>query len=140
RSTLLAPYPTFRRADVAPLPSGRFVKLTGPLYYEGHVYRAGSRIRIIVTAPSGGQPVWSFAGTGPAANATGFIAHPRRMPSRLILPIVPRVQVPTGLPPCPGLRGEPCRSYEPTAVAAARSVRLRGRPHQHLVDVDMRGL
>ena len=34
----------------------------------------------------------------------------RRMPSRLILPVVPGVNVPTGLPPCPGLRGEPCRS------------------------------
>jgi hypothetical protein len=26
---------------------------------------------------------------------------------------VPGVSVPTGLPPCPGLRGEPCRSYKP---------------------------
>jgi hypothetical protein len=23
------------------------------------------------------------------------------------------VSVPTGLPPCPGLRGEPCRAYVP---------------------------
>jgi hypothetical protein len=23
------------------------------------------------------------------------------------------VDVPTALPPCPGLRGEPCRSYQP---------------------------
>jgi hypothetical protein len=26
---------------------------------------------------------------------------------------VPGVTVPTGLPPCPGLRGEPCRDYRP---------------------------
>jgi hypothetical protein len=26
---------------------------------------------------------------------------------------VPGVNVPTGLPPCPGLRGEPCRNYKP---------------------------
>jgi hypothetical protein len=28
---------------------------------------------------------------------------------------VPGVAVPTGLPPCPGLRGEPCRAYAPSA-------------------------
>ncbi len=32
-------------------------------------------------------------------------------PSNLLLPVVPGVSVPTGLPPCPGLRGEPCRGY-----------------------------
>jgi hypothetical protein len=39
------------------------------------------------------------------------IAHSRDMPSDLLLPVVPGVAVPTGLPPCPGLRGEPCRAY-----------------------------
>jgi hypothetical protein len=34
------------------------------------------------------------------------------MPSSLVLPVVPGVNVPTGLPPCPGLRGEPCRDYK----------------------------
>ena len=34
------------------------------------------------------------------------------MPSRLLLPVVPGVSAPTGLPPCPGLRGEPCRDYQ----------------------------
>jgi len=34
------------------------------------------------------------------------------MPSSLILPVVPGLSVPTGLPPCPGLRGEPCRDYQ----------------------------
>jgi hypothetical protein len=34
------------------------------------------------------------------------------MPSNLLLPVVPGVSVPSGLPPCPGLRGEPCRTYQ----------------------------
>jgi hypothetical protein len=29
--------------------------------------------------------------------------------------VVPSVGIPTGLPPCPGLRGEPCRAYQPSA-------------------------
>jgi predicted acyl esterase len=112
KSTLLAPVPTFRRADVTPLPKGRFAELTVPLYYEGHVYRAGSRIRITVAAPGGDQPVWAFAQTVPRHSASVVIAHSRAMPSRLILPVVPGVRVPTALPPCPGLRGEPCRPYQ----------------------------
>jgi uncharacterized protein len=113
KSTLLAPVPTLRRADVRPLPKGRFTELIVPLYYEGHVFRAGSRIRITVAAPGGDQPVWAFGQTVPAGNATLSIAHSPQMPSRLILPVVPGVRVPTGLPPCPGLRGEPCRTYQP---------------------------
>jgi hypothetical protein len=30
------------------------------------------------------------------------------------------VSVPTGLPPCPGLRGEPCRTYQPLANRKVR--------------------
>jgi predicted acyl esterase len=112
KSTLLEPVPSFLRADVAPLPKGRFTELTVPLYYEGHAYRAGSHIRIIVAAPGGDQPIWAFGSTVPAGHATVSVAHSRQMPSRLILPVVPGVRVPTGLPPCPGLRGEPCRAYQ----------------------------
>jgi predicted acyl esterase len=111
RITLLAPQPTFRRSDAAPLAKGRFTLVTVPLYYEGHAYRKGSRIRVIISAPNGDQPIWSFRNTVPGRRP-GHRA--RQMPSRLILPLVPGVSVPTGLPPCPGLRGEPCRSYVPT--------------------------
>ncbi len=113
RSTLLEPVLSLRRADAAPLPSGRWSEVTVPLYYEGHVYRGGSRIRIVIAAPNGAQPVWSFADTIPRRSASVSVAHSRAMPSRLILPVVPDVRVPTGLPPCPGLRGEPCRTYVP---------------------------
>ena len=115
QTTLLEPVPSFSRADVAPLPKGRFTELTVPLYYEGHAYRKGSRIRIIVSAPGGDQPVWAFAQTIPAGNATVTIGHGLKLPSRLILPVVPGISVTSGLPPCPSLRGEPCRSYQPYA-------------------------
>jgi uncharacterized protein len=111
RSTLLEPVPTLLARDVAPLPRGRFTMLTVPLYYEGHAYRAGSRIRITIAAPSGSQPVWSFAQTRPKGRANVSVAFSRKRPSRVVLPVVPGVAVPTSLPPCPGLRGEPCRPY-----------------------------
>ena len=52
-SSLLEPALSLRRADAAPLPRGRFTQVVVPLYYEGHVYRAGSRIRITISAPGG---------------------------------------------------------------------------------------
>ncbi|HWE10931.1 MAG TPA: CocE/NonD family hydrolase [Solirubrobacteraceae bacterium] len=119
RSTLLEPVLSLRQTDVSPMPRDRFVPVTIPLYYEGHAYRAGSRIRLVLSAPNGTQPIWSFGQTNPAGHATVAVAFSRGMPSRLILPLVPGVSVLTGLPPCPGLRGEPCRTYESMADRTA---------------------
>jgi predicted acyl esterase len=113
KSTLLEPVLSLRAKDVQPLPSGRFVEVTIPLYYEGHAYRAGSRIKVTISAPNGNAPVWSFSETSPRGSARIAIAFSRKMPSRLILPVVPGVTVPTGLPPCQSLRGEPCRPFTP---------------------------
>jgi predicted acyl esterase len=113
RSTVLEPIPSFRAADAEPMPPGRFVKVVIPLYYEGHAYRAGSRIRVTISAPNGTQPVWSFGQTVPDGTATVSIAFSRSMPSSLVLPVVPGVSVPTPLPACPSLRNEPCRKYVP---------------------------
>ncbi|MGZ4185766.1 MAG: CocE/NonD family hydrolase [Solirubrobacteraceae bacterium] len=118
QSTLLAPVPTFRSRDVRPLPDGRKTLVTVPLYYEGHAYRAGSRIRVTISAPNGTQPIWSFAETVPRGHGTVSIAFSRKTPSRLVLPVVPGVAVPTPLPPCPGLRGEPCRRYVDRALVS----------------------
>jgi hypothetical protein len=84
-----------------------------PLYYEGHVYREDSRIRVTISAPDGDQPVWAFGETAPGSSPWVAVAHSHHHPSRLILPVVPSVGAPTGLPPCPSLRGQPCRDYAP---------------------------
>jgi predicted acyl esterase len=107
----LAPWPTMRRADAAPLRRGRPTRVVVPLFYQGHVYRAGSRLRLIVAAPGGDQPVWAFAETRPRRGAAEVrIARGARTPSRLVLPVV-EGGAPTPLPPCPSLRGQPCRPY-----------------------------
>jgi hypothetical protein len=113
KSTLLAPVPSFRWSDAAPLPKGRWAEVTVPLYYQGHVYRTGSRIRVTIAAPGGDQPVWAFADTSPRGRASVSVAYSRDMPSRVVLPVVAGINVRTALPPCPGLRGEACRPYQP---------------------------
>jgi predicted acyl esterase len=111
--TPLQPIPTFLASDVQPMPADEFVPVTIPLYFEGHVYRAGSRIRVTISAPNGTQPIWSFGQTQPkGTTANVSIAFGPGMEGNLTLPIVPGVNVPTGLPPCPSLRNEPCRPYQ----------------------------
>ena len=110
-STTLEPIPTFTAADASPMPAGQFVKVVVPLYYQGHAYRTGSRIRVTIAAPNGTQPIWSFSQTQPQGTAVVSIAFSAAMPSRLVLPVVPGVSVPTPLPPCPSLRNQPCRPY-----------------------------
>ncbi len=111
--TPLQPIPTFLASDLQAMPAEEFVPVTIPLYFEGHVYRAGSRIRVTISAPNGTQPVWSFSQTQPeGTTANVSIGFGPSMPADLTLPIVSGVTVPTGLPPCPSLRNEPCRPYE----------------------------
>jgi len=108
-STLLDPIPSFLETDASLMPSGKFVQVAIPLYYQGHVYRAGSRIRVTIAGPNGAQPIWSFSESVPAGNVS--IAFSPTQPSMLVLPVIPGLRAPTPLPPCPGLRNEPCRRY-----------------------------
>ena len=124
RSTLLAPEPSLRRSDAAPLPKGRFAKVTVPLYYQGHAYRTGSRIRVTIAAPGGDQPVWAFGEASPRKQASVTVAHSRSMPSRLLLPVVDGIDVPTA-PAVPGARGEPCRPYVALGGSLGGAERLR---------------
>jgi predicted acyl esterase len=121
-STLLEPVPTMLAADAAPMPATSFVPVAIPLYYEGHVYRAGTRIRVTIAAPNGAQPVWSFDNTEPAGTTSNVaIAFSRQMPSRLVLPVLAGVDAAgTPQPACPSLRNEPCRTYVPFTNMSAK--------------------
>jgi predicted acyl esterase len=114
KSTRLAPVLSLRKRHIRPMPRGKFVKVTIPLYYQGHAYREGSRIRVTISAPNGDQPIWAFEETKPKGKrkAKVAIAFSKRRPSQLTLPVVPGVDVPTELPACPALRAQPCRDFQ----------------------------
>ncbi|HLI61680.1 MAG TPA: CocE/NonD family hydrolase [Solirubrobacteraceae bacterium] len=115
-STPLQASLSLRRSQLRPLSPDRWTHVTIPLYDEGHAYRAGSRIRVIVGSIGGNQPLWSFGDPTARGNARVTIGYSGTMPSRLTLPVVPGIGVPTALPAdCAALRGEPCRSYRPFA-------------------------
>jgi hypothetical protein len=69
-----------------------------------------------VQPPGGNRPKWAFAAR-PARPATNRVALGGAHASRVVLPVVSGVTVPTARPECGSLRGQPCRDYVPTANA-----------------------
>jgi predicted acyl esterase len=110
KSTRIMPTPTFLERMERPLRDGRFTRVRVPLAAVSHVFRAGSRIRISVEAPGGDRTRWRFD-----TPKTGGAVVNDLGKSRIVLPVVPGIEPPPQLPPCPGLRGQPCRTYLPAA-------------------------
>jgi predicted acyl esterase len=120
-STLLEPIPTMLASDVQPMPAGEYTRVVIPLYFQGHAYRAGSQIRVTISAPNGTQPIWSFDETQPPGGTSAvYVASSAKKPSSLVLPVVPGVTVGSTQPACPSLRNEPCRPMVPFANQVAQ--------------------
>ena len=64
-----------------------------------HVFRAGSQIRLMVDAPGGNRAVWEFETISDGEQVQ--IGLGPRLPSQVVLPVVPGIDPPCGLP---GLR------------------------------------
>ncbi len=111
QATLLRPLHTNTEADVAPLPGGEWSEVQVELFPFGHAFRAGSQIRVVVDTPGASRPRWKFDVLDEPAGTKVRVAHGGDHPSRVVLPIVNGVTVAPGLPPCPSLRGQPCRPF-----------------------------
>ena len=114
-SSKTEPRPTHLEADAKPLPAGKFSKVRVGLYAVGHVFRAGSRIRVSLEAPGGDRTRWAFDTPATGGLVDDEIASTKKYASRLVLSVVPNGAAPADLPPCPGLRGQPCRTYVPAS-------------------------
>ncbi len=112
-STDLRPVHTHREADAADLPADEFVPLRVELFPFAHVFRAGSRVRLIVDVPGGSRPHWKFDIVAPAANASVELGWGGETPARIVMPVLSGLDadIPDAAPPCPALRGQPCRDY-----------------------------
>ncbi|WP_421118044.1 CocE/NonD family hydrolase [Aquihabitans daechungensis] len=111
RSTELQPLLTQLEDDAAPLPADEFTPVRVEIYPFAHAFRAGSKIRVIISAPGGDKPVWSFVNLD--GTQENEVARSSELPSAVVLPVIPGVEITTPLPACPALRGQPCREYQP---------------------------
>jgi predicted acyl esterase len=113
RSTETNPVPRYREDVAEPLPSGQATEVRVPLLPISYAFRAGSKIRVTVTAPGGDRPEWTFATPATNGEVTNTVTLGGATPSRLVLPVLTGVVPGDAQPPCPSLRGQPCRAYEP---------------------------
>ena len=111
----------FKRAqtDDEPLEANTWTEARVEVFPFAHIVRAGSRIRLSVHTPGGDRPRWSYVIDEQPDGATIDVGHSAEHPSRLVMPLSPELLAdtpyPATLPPCPGLRGQPCRTFVPYA-------------------------
>ena len=111
KATAMWPAQTLREDAWAPLPLNEWVPVRIGTAGFAHAMRAGSRVRVAIDTPGGVRADWRFAlKTFPNAVKYG-IAHDAAHPSKIVLPRLAGVPVPTAAPPCPSLRGQPCRDW-----------------------------
>jgi hypothetical protein len=110
-STALFTDPTYLGNQARGLSPFRYALVKIPIDPIVHTFRPGTELRVVISAPGGDRPVWTFGTVDSGQAATvGFGAV---TPSALTVNVVPGVSATPTLPPCGSLRGEPCRAYQP---------------------------
>ncbi len=111
-ATELRPVKSHYEEDVAPLVSGEWNEVRVEIMPFAHIFRAGSRIRVAVDTPGDSRADWTFILLEYDSPPTHSVAHQEAYASSMALPVVPGVKIPTELPECSALRGQPCRDYQ----------------------------
>jgi predicted acyl esterase len=111
-ATAFYPAPSFREADWQPLVPGQWTQVRVGLAPFQHVFRPGSRLRVWIDTPGGTRSDWRFQWLGLSTPPTIVIGHDAQHSSSVALPLLKGVSAPSPLPPCPSLRGQPCRDWQ----------------------------
>ena len=109
-ATALRPVKTHLEEDAAPLPAGEWTEVRVELMPFGHVFRAGSALRLTIDTPGDSTARWFFILDEQPDGTMQSIAHNAAYPSSVLLPVIPDITVEAPLPACT-LRGQPCRDY-----------------------------
>jgi hypothetical protein len=109
-STALFTDPTYLGSESRNLSAYNYSLVKIPIDPIVHTFRPGTELRVVISAPGGDRPVWTFDTVDTGQTATvGFGAV---TPSALTVNVVPGVNATATLPSCGSLRGEPCRVYQ----------------------------
>ncbi|MBV8982711.1 MAG: CocE/NonD family hydrolase [Acidimicrobiia bacterium] len=110
QSTATRPYQTQEQSDQEFLSPGTPTFMRVEIFPFGHVFRAGSRIRISIEGPKFLPDLWGFAAL--PLPATNLVYHDAEHPSSLALPVLPNFSIPAAdksLPACGSVIRQPCR-------------------------------
>jgi hypothetical protein len=109
-ATELRPVKTHLKEDSEPLPAGEWTEVRVELMPFGHIFRAGSRLRLTIDTPGDTAARWYFILDEQPEGTRHMVAHNAAYPSSVLFPVIPDVTVEPTLPACT-LRGQPCRAY-----------------------------
>ncbi len=120
RSDALRIHRSYSLQDFEPVPIGEFVEVQIAIPSVAHAFRVGSSLRLMISAPGRNHGTWEFEAPPYDAPPTFLVGRGGDRASFLMMPTVAGVPVAEGLPPCPSLRGQPCREYRPVANTVAQ--------------------
>jgi len=110
-STALSPKPVYLPTDRLALSKTQFSTVRIPVDPIAHIFRPGTSLRIVISAPGGDRPSWAFDTLDVGSTMRDTVALGTAHGSVLVVDKVAPVQVAGAMPACGALRGEPCRSY-----------------------------
>ena len=94
------------------LEPGEWVQAQIAIPSFAQAFRAGTRLRVIISSPGHDRGTWQFDTIGDAG-AEREVGRGGEHASSLVLSLVEGIDVPPGDAPCPSLRGQACRPYSP---------------------------
>ena len=100
---------THAEADTVTLPPGEPTEVVVEILPAGHVFRAGSQIRLTVDSPGGNRNLWAFD-VLPYDGTNIYVSLGGDTDSVLALPLMPApADISEDLPVCGAQRSQPCR-------------------------------
>lgn len=110
---------SYTQERFSPLLPGAWFQAQVEIPSFAHPIRAGSQLRMSVSAPGRNHGTWEFEAPDYATPPELAVGWGGARASALIVTTLPGIEIPAGLPECPSLRGQPCRAYEPVENTTA---------------------
>ena len=103
---------TFAEEDFESVPPGEWVRADVEIPSVAHPLRAGSQLRMVISAPGRDHGTWEFRAPEYTGEVAFDLGRGGAHATSLTLGMLPGVDIPDGLPECNALRGQPCRPFE----------------------------
>ncbi len=94
-----------------PLEPGEWVEAHVAIPSFAQAFRAGTRLRVVISSPGHDRATWKFDTLGEEGDRRD-VGRGGDHASSITLNLVEGIEVPAGLPECPSLRGQACRDVE----------------------------
>ena len=108
-SSPLFTVPTYLAADATALSPTAYTLVKIPIAPIAHIFRMGTELRVVLSAPGGDRPSWTFDSVDSGQSAS--VAWGSIGASALVVDTLKYVGSATQ-PTCGSLRGEPCRAFQ----------------------------